>query len=661
MKFRYLSISASLAALFLLYVMGLGMRRLVIETQYRTLGADFPFTLESALHYRRVKMIHDTGEMPAVDLAVQYPEGVNVPKTYEFGSEYVQAWLAHGLPKSLSVGDRLRWIESGWFCLGIPMMALWIFWRTGSRWAGMVAAGFYAVMISSVIRSTGQELSKENFALPLLVAHLAFDALADLGRRLQWSAVSALFLAAALWNWDLIQYYVMLWAIVGGWQSLRGTFGRSAAKWLVCFLALVVVGLASPYYRAHGFLWSPAMLLACGVAGHWALQRLCPAAGSWRLLAVVIPLGLGLPLVGWLGYGSSYGHFAELLWAKIRFLNHKPADPSLLSFESRIMWVPALHSATIPLTFSLFPAILPLSFIAAPVALRSRQHPEIGHLVFHNVVSLLAFCFFVRFHVFLALFAAALAGCWVADAAGRATRWKVMAAVLLSCGFVAEAGNTAYRPERWGRGNVYYAELKALAAWLREHAAPDAVLANFGTSGPVAAYGKCPVILHPKFESKEARTRVREYGEQLFKGTEIGFRDWADRHGAEYYVYAKGEFSERSPEMQMRYFVNALKPAEDAPARLFEFHPERLKLFRYAWGNTKYSVFKIRTRADEVAAGRHARQAQEALQRGDLALAEQEAMEALRRNPDEALALDVVRHASVLKESGFGRGVHEGN
>ena len=30
----------------------------------------------------------------------------------------------------------------------------------------------------------------------------------------------------------------------------------------------------------------------------------------------------------------------------IRFLNLKPADPSLLDFNQRIMWTPALHSAT---------------------------------------------------------------------------------------------------------------------------------------------------------------------------------------------------------------------------------------------------------------------------------------------------------------------------
>lgn len=656
MNQQRLRVYATVAVLFLLYVLGLGMRRLVLETQYKALGPDFPFTLESALHYRRVKMIYDTGSMPAIDESIQYSEGVNVRRTYEFGSEFIQATLAKALPKSMSVGDRLRWIESAWFCLGIPFMALWIFWRTDSRWGGLVAGGFYAVMISSVIRSTGQELSKENFALPLLIAHLAFDALADRTRRRSHGLLSAFFLGWSLWSWDLVQYYVLLWAVAGAWRTLRDGFTTEfQAKWIFQALALILVGLLSPYYRSHGFILSPAMCLAYGILICMAVRP--PSA----VLYLLLPLLLS-PLVVWLsGYGESYGHFASLLWAKIRFLNHKPADPSLLSFANRIMWVPALNSATIPLTIALFPAILLISLISALASVRSRLHPGTSKLIFYFVVSLLAFCFFVRFHVFLALFAAGWAGCLAAQAVSGGLILRGLAVLLLTTGFLAEAANTAYRPERWGRGNVYYEELKELSAWLKEHVAPDAVLANFGTSGAIAAYGKCPIVLHPKFESEVIRERVRQYGELLFKGTEKDFRDWADQQGAEYFVYAKGEFSEKMPELQMRYFVNALNPADTAPARLFEFKPARLEYFRYAWGNTKYTVFDIFTRADEVSANQHAKLAQSLLEKGDLKRAEEEAMEALRRNPRQTIALQVIRHSAALQSEGFDQGVHGKN
>ena len=64
---------------------------------------------------------------------------------------------------------------------------------------------------------------------------------------------------------------------------------------------------------------------------------------------------------------------------------------------------------------------------------------------------------------------------------------------------------------------------------------------------------------------------------------------------AQYYVYAKGEFSRESPELQMRYFVNALQPPEDAPARKFEFQPDSLTYFRLLWSNHKYALYKMLT------------------------------------------------------------------
>ena len=650
MNFRAKTVFATVAVLFLLFSLGLGVRRVVLEKQYQILGGDFPFTLESAIEYRRIKMIHDTGRVPAVDPGIAFPEGVDTRKTYEFGSEYVQAFLVKALPDVWSVTDRLRLVESAWFCLGIPLMALWIFWLAGSRVGGLVSALLYAVMISSVIRSTGQELSKENFALPLLLGHLALDARARrFGDRLSLIG-QALFLGAALWSWDLIQYYVYLRAAMVACRTWRGSLdGASMRVDAGQAVAVIAVGMLSPYYRAHGLLYSPIALLIYGVFA----SRFVPPTRGWRGAAILLPAVVA-PVLLWIsGYGESYSHFGGLLWAKIRHLNHKPADPASLTFEQRIMWVPALHSATMALTIRLLPAILPASLIAAAVMIYRRRSPETVQLCLYYVVSLIAFCFFVRFHVFVSMFAAAMVGGAVVTSWDRPGGKTWILAAVAAVTFVVEAGNTLYRPERWGRSNVYYRELNELGAWLKEHAAPEAVLANFGVSGSIAAYGKCPIVLHPKFETAQARRKVREYGELLFKGDEKSFRDWADQQGAEYYVYAKGEFSSQSPELQMRYFVNAMNPAEDAPARLFELHPERLKWFRPVWSNVKYSVFKIFTKADEVLSDQHARQARRALQQGDVDRAAQEGWEAVKLNPQQAEALDVLRHAESLRSQGF--------
>lgn len=654
---RAIRVGAGLMALF---AMGLGVRRVLLDVQYRKLGADFPFTLESALHYRRVKILYDTGTMPDVDLAVGAPEGVVVRRTYEFGSERIQAALARMLPHSLSVGDRLRWIEAGWFCLGIPFLCLWLWWWLGDWRAGAVGGALYAVSIAAVMRSTGHELSKENFALPLLLAHLAFSARVPGARGWKqhaWAAVSACFLGWSLWNWDLVQFYCALWALGYAVEAGRGSWalnpgGRIAWGWGAG--ALLLVGLCSPYYRSHGFLLSPIMLVLAATS----LQQFCLSwlarfptsrVRPWHLLAAFLALG---GLCTWLTrYGASYHHFADLLWAKIRHLNVKPADPSTLTFEQRIMWVPALNSATWELTYRLFPALLPASLAAAWMAFRGfrRTNPSCLRLLLWYLVSLVAFVFFVRLQVFLSIFAAALCG-WAVAEGFRAGGWRPYAvggAALLA--WLVEIAQVLGEPERWGRGNVYYPELVEMTRWLRQHAAPDTVLSSFGISGAIAAYGKCAIVLHPKFEEPEIRDRVRTYGEHLFKGTELSLRDWADSMGAEYLVYGKGEFARKSPELQMRYFVDALDPSTNSPAWRFEFRPLEMRWFRYRWSNHKYAVYKVLTKADEFAAGQHGRRARALLAQSQLDAAEMAAVEALQLNPDEPVAQEVLRQIGLRR------------
>jgi hypothetical protein len=379
--------------------------------------------------------------------------------------------------------------------------------------------------------------------------------------------------------------------------------------------------------------------------------------------AVLLPFAVSSIAHTAADYQGSYDHFAELLYAKIRFLNHKPADPSLLTFDQRIMWVPALNSADVRLTRSLFPGILPLSFIAVSLAfplVRKQSIPRLAQLVAFYIVSLITFWFFVRFQVFLALFACAVLGVWTVRAGSGWMSWAARA--LLLFGFLVETSNAVdavRRPERSGRPNVYYRELAGLADWLTEHASPEPVLANFGVSGFIAAYGKCPIVLHPKFESGALRTRVREYTEQLFKGTERSFRDWADGHGARYYVFAHGEFSKEAPELQLRYMADAMEPPDDVPARLFESNPARLTYFRHVWGNRKYAVYEMFSLAQEREATQHAIEAEKALASGNLEEARAAAEAALKIDAGHARAQRALGHVMSLEKKGYSQRVED--
>jgi len=647
-----------------LFALGLGLRRYVLDAQVAQAGGRLPFTLEGALYFHRIEQVRDQGRLPAVDRDCEYPRGLRVWETDTVGAEYFYAAAARWFPKHMTLTDRVRWLEAGWFCLGIPGLALWVGLRARSRLAGGVAAAFYAVALSSVMRSTGQELSHENCALPLLLASLAAEALAARAatRRGFWLAAAgaAVLLALALAAWDLIQFYLFIWGL---WLVVRLVLGRQPAPdrelWpaLLNGVALLAAAGWNPYLRTHGFAASPVLALALGaVAVALLRRRRGPAAGrqrlGWLLLAllpVLAALGLGQ------AYHAAYGHFGELLWAKLRFLNVKPEDPALLTFNQRIMWVPALHSANFRLTFMLFPAILVLSLAAAACLTLRRRDPQdftAAPILIGGAVSLFGFVLFVRLHVFLSLYAAALLGLWAAWAA-RGGRWlrRGVAAALLA-GLVVEGAQVVWQPERWGRGNVYYRELAELTQWLRENVAPEPVLANFGVSASILEYGQCPILLQPKFEAEGIRRRVREYGELLFTGTEAGFRDWAEREGALYYVHALGEFAGAGITQQMRYFVNAVAPRPASPAWRFENAPRQLKLFTLAWGNRKYRVFRIQWRTDATVAADQAELAVAAWQRGQLDRAERHALEALLRDPQQPAAQRVLQLIGALRQSG---------
>ena len=213
----------------LCFAAGLGLRRHVYQAQVRAIGFEPPFTLESALYFRRVAQIHDTGRLTIQDSAIEVPDGICVPEIYTVGSEFVYAGLARLLPASMPLSQRLRWLECGWFCLGIPLLALWVgVWRR-SVMAGAFAGLTYAVMLAAVIRSTGQELSRENFALPLFIGCWALQAAAASAARSGaargiMGVGSAVLLALSWAAWDMIRYVLGLW-ILSAWVAwLLGRF-----------------------------------------------------------------------------------------------------------------------------------------------------------------------------------------------------------------------------------------------------------------------------------------------------------------------------------------------------------------------------------------------------------------------------------------------------
>ena len=645
-----------------------GVRRHVYTAQ-RALSPDgnVPFTLESALAYRRVQLAYRDGQLPDRDLAIGWPDGISTRGTDSSGAELALAAAAHAWPGTMPLSEKIRWLEVVWFCaVSVAGLMCWVRWAGGGWGGGAVAAAFWAVAISAVARSTGQELSHENDALPLVVWAFAFLARLRRGRDGDRAAalsgwLAALAMAGALCLWDLVQYAAGLAGIATFAQALTGRLDRR--RWLHGAIpmaaCLLLAGLANPYLRAHGFWGSPVMgiWLAAVVAG-------CPALSGhrWWMRAAAGAVALGATIAVSSLFAASYSHFGALLAAKVRFLNRRPLDPSLMTFEQRILWAPALNSTAWMSVWEWFPVLLLLSAVALPAGwLASRRRDEdspCAFLAFAWGISLVAFILFFRFHVWLALFACVAVGCAAGTVWMRARRWgRISLAAVLLATWGIELSQPCIKPLRWGRPYTYPAEAEALLDHLRRYVAPEPVVANFGASGTIAAYGGCPVVLHPKFEFPGIRRDVEAYGTALFRGTEEDFRDWMISKGATVYVHSMGEFSEVQPGLQMRYMVDALHPATNAAARLFEQRPEELEHFVPQFANIKYRVYRLKdSPAVTAAAGQLAARASDAFAEGRLDAASLWAAHALRLVPDLTGAADTLRHASALSSAGVRSG-----
>ncbi len=664
------SAAAWAAALLALYAVGVGLRRHVVRAQSPEPGEVAPFALESALQYRLIRRVFTGEGIPRHDPKIQVPEGIRTWAVDTTGAEVAVGHLARLFPRHLTLTQRIRWIHVLWFCLGIPMLAAWIRRETGSAAGGLTAGLLYATATASVIRSSGLEISHENMALPLLVAHLWAEAVAAARRRAGTagtaaSIASGLTLALALFLWDLVQFYTVVWALVrlGAWLHRPAGFRNPRVRHdLAVWTLLALAGAASPYLRTHGFLLSPTLLAGYGVAVGTAFSSRAagrPAGGravAARILALAPFLALALPASG--AYRESYGHFAELLWAKLRFLNRKPADPSELSFYARIMWTPALHSATVHLTAWLFPAFLGLTSGAAvvwfwPRAMgRAPGHTRYRFPVALFALSVAAYVLFVRFHVFVALFGSAVAGWTMARLAVPVRRATRVALALVAVTVAVETGFLLAYAGQWRRTGVEHEHLQSLAAWLRRHADGQPVLAPFGVSGTVLAYGQSPILLHPKFEAPDIRRRVETYGRLLFGRDEDALRDWAQDHGAVYLVVEAGQF-EGAPEYQMRYFVDALEFSPDRLAWRLEQMDGSLELFRLLWTNPRYRVYRIARTDDEETWWYRRGAAWDALAEGRLDEAEGHAQQALQIRPSDVESLRVIARVTSLRRAGF--------
>ncbi len=346
-----------------IYFFAVGMRTASFLAQ----GQDHrqQFWVESAQHFRNVQMVFETGDIPQVDIDLEYPDGL-VTRSHTVHGEYLLGYLARWLPYErvcAFLEDRLprQGLARNFVQLFLPLQspdlsgfvrycvryfnALIVFavflvtvYFSRSRGLGLLTAFSYATSFPAISRALGDTFYHEHIALPCLAFHLVFLVRALNDSRWFDILMGWFFLFLALLFWKVIGFYAL---------ALNAYFALSFLADRMCsckvrFLAVSTLGnlLTSLLLNIHlnydHYWFSPTMACAYAVLiASFVQHRIPKGRRLWSLALFFVVL---VAVIRITPEGERYTHVWDTLFAKLRYWT-KPADPSLLSYEARHYWV----------------------------------------------------------------------------------------------------------------------------------------------------------------------------------------------------------------------------------------------------------------------------------------------------------------------------------
>ena len=667
------------------------------------IGSFVPFTLESAMMYSYAREIAKNGCLPDKDKKLIGTDDISINRQMSISMEY---FLGYGyrlkslfFPAKKSITSRYgdnsnfsQWARFQirlWISLSAGLIFLWLLILRCSWIFSILGGLLFAVSPAAIARATGQDLIRENFAVPIiLAAFVCYFWYLQKPKKFKL-VLFGLAVFGALYSWDMVQLCFSVWGI---FEIIR-IFINTALKretdisertiWLIFFAVSVIAGFSIPYLNEHNFLMSPLVAiilpsvilinliygkiplnlsinsnppltpprrgmkfcLRTGVASGQDDKLNSPPemgikpglddklnsppvrglrGGFFTGTASKLLLGVSLIIILFclwffifsrFGYAGNYSHFANLIKAKLYFGNIKPINPNLLDFDSRILWTPALHSATKQIFWILFHFVFPVfTLLLGGILLfpksRKRFLKDFQHLslpIFFTFFYFILFIFMVRFHAlvipFLSLSVALLFNnvSSIFKNRGRFIFIIIFALLILSEAEWFFQLNRKYNNN--GKTNI------ELIEWfnLNPNIKNKRILAEFTLSPMLKAYTGTKILLQPKFELGKTRNLVKEYLTILYKGDEKELVDFCQKYKIDYFIFNKGLAAGGKKTSIMhpwgnRYMAAAFELKEDSPVYRCYYKPDRLRYFyrldevpKYPDLNSLYTVFKVIT------------------------------------------------------------------
>ncbi len=627
------------------------MRTYDYNREANRVGYFVPFTLESSMMYSYARKIAENGYLPDKDSALIGMENLPVNRQMSISMEYFLGYgyrlkklFLHEENKISKYGDNSNFTQWArfqirlWISLSAGLIFLWLLIIRCSWVFSLFGGILFAVTPAAIARATGQDLIRENFAIPIILAtfvcyfwylqkpkkfKLIFFGLSVLGALASWDMIQLCFGAWGIF--EIIRIFCNIvpknqTKISNSLDSLElDTNKRSSILWLVFFAVSIIAGLSIPYLHEHRFLMSPlvTIILPTVVLLHFFKieQTKKIVYGSFLLVFLAC---LWFFIFSRFGYAGNYSHFANLIKAKLYFGNLKPINPNLLDFDSRILWTPALHSATKIIFWSLFHLTFPIFIILLSGILLFPETRKNFFTEFHRIILPIFFTFFyftlfifmVRFHA-LAIPFLSLSIALLFDNVSSIykNKYKIIFVIIFGLLIISEA-EWFFKLNR-----KYYNNKKTnidLIQWFNSstNIKGKAILADFTISPMLKAYTGSRILLQPKFELGITRNLVKKYLNILYNGNEQKLVDFCDKYKIDYFIYDKalaadGKTASILHPWSNRYMAAAFNLKKTSPAYRCYYKPDRLRYFyrldevpKSKNINLQYTVFKVITPSD---------------------------------------------------------------
>lgn len=674
-----------------------------------------PYSIESAMMFAYAQDVAEGKSVPARDPRLAYLPDVPPYAQMNMSLEWVLGWSwrmkNRFFPPQSPSASALRYQDhpdfAAWCAVSVRFWTALIpglifLWLLALRVpSGLAFAGgmLHAVSVAAIARATGQDIVRGDFCIPLILLCFVL-AHSFYGRPKRWKLLclgAAAFAAFAAW--DLSRLLFGAWGCFEIFRSLIG--GRPGWKrrsvWIVISAAIVLNALIVPFNVTYGLIMSPLvcillplLLFQLFMPKMPVLKRLFLFVSVWGILWGFYSLCVDNP-----GYRANYSHFAEAMRAKWEFHNVKPADPSKLSYDARIMWTPSMHSADWRQCVSFFPSLGSLPLLKAKRGPAAFQYSwNLAPITLSFVLLLLAagglftpvrraillslprssipylftlgffvgFYYIVRYHEFVIIFLALSFALTVhavlrgLRAYGRSARFLKRSVVALTVlAVLLELYAVCGRSRIYGK-DVYFRETADLIAWFRQsNLRGSTVLADFTIGPMLMAYCGTNLVLQPQFGMEPIRRPVERYLKLLYHGDEADLSDFCSKYKVKWMVYDRGTVGPLHP-YSIRYIADAEEFSRKSPAYRMYYEPEKMTGFYpvkppvgFSGAGRKFTVFKVIGFDDRMEAFRLCSEARKSLRRKNRREADRLLRESLNLDPglDEARELFFLMHGRM--------------